>query len=104
MATNPPIIGQWYQDLDSSEKFEIVAIDDEGNIEVQFIEGEIEEIDSDSWFERTLSPIAEPEDWSAPFEIAPEERDYDEQPYGNDWNDPIATMEGDNLDSAIDYY
>ena len=105
MKQKLPIIGQWYQDRESSEKFEVVAIDDDGNIEVQFLEGEIEEIDADSWFERPLSTIAEPEDWSAPFEIAAEEKDYyDESMATDDWPSSFDEYEEENIDSSIDYF
>ena len=53
-----PAVNNWYRDLDSNKVFEIVALDeDDGTIEIQFFEGEIEEIDIDNWYEMTLNPI-----------------------------------------------
>ncbi len=65
MATElDPIIGNWYQNMEKEITFEVVAIDeDEGTVEVQFSEGEIEEIDIDDWYEMTLEEAAEPDDW-----------------------------------------
>jgi hypothetical protein len=40
-----PVIGQWYRHLDKGETFQVIAADTgEGLVEVQFIDGDIEEI------------------------------------------------------------
>ena len=71
-----PRLGAWYQDLDydrldhqKDECFEITALDDEGKtIEVQYFNGEIDEMDIDTWFQHKLLAIAAPHDWSGPFD------------------------------------
>lgn len=64
-----PAIGQWYRNQEDNRIFEVVALDeDEGTIEVQYFESEIEEIDLDTWYEIPLENIAEPEDWSGPYD------------------------------------
>lgn len=60
--------GQWYKRLDLDESFEVVAIDrDEECIEIQYYNGEIEEIDEASWLLLEIAPIAPPDNWSGAF-------------------------------------
>lgn len=64
-----PKIGEWYLDLESEEQFEVVNVDEEeGTVEVQFLNGEIAEFDRDEWSARELSLIDPPEDWNASLE------------------------------------
>ncbi len=64
-----PRVGDWYKNLEGGQMFEVVAFDEErGNVEIQYFEGEVEEIDLDSWAEMTLAVAEPPEDWSAPFD------------------------------------
>jgi len=75
-----PIEGNWYLDLESNQKFEVVAVDeDSGTIEIQYFDGNIDEIDFDAWRELNLEPIEEPEDWTAPLDdVEPEDIPYSE--------------------------
>ena len=50
MASFFPKVGAWYQELESSTNFEIVAVDEKhGTIEVQYEDGDIAEFDIESW-------------------------------------------------------
>jgi len=63
-------IGHWYRPANAEALFEVVAIDyDDQHIEIQYFDGEIEELEFVGW--KTLVPIetAPPEDWTGPFEI-----------------------------------
>jgi len=63
-------IGHWYRAIANDSFFEVVAIDyDEQSIEIQYFDGEIEEVEFSGW--KTLIPIeaAPPEDWTGPYEI-----------------------------------
>ncbi len=63
-----PEVDQWYQDL-QGRSLRVVAIDEDAEtVDVQFFSGEIEEFEFDSWFQLGVEPIAEPEDWSGPFD------------------------------------
>ncbi len=65
-----PVVGVWYWDIEHAERFEIVAKDDEtSTLELQYFDGEVEEIDMDTWFAMRVVSIDAPEDWSGPFEI-----------------------------------
>ncbi len=49
MATPNPGVGAWYR-LNGGEPFEIVALDDDdGTIEVQYVDGTLEELDREDW-------------------------------------------------------
>lgn len=61
-----PLVGQWYRDLDN-RVFEVVA-SDEDSIEIQFYDGDVEEVDRDVWDELDVIAIAEPGDGSGPFD------------------------------------
>ncbi len=77
--TLPPKIGSWFQ-LSSSEKFEVVAVDeDDGTIEIQYFDGAVEEWDMDTWYEESLVPVVAPEDWTGSYDIEKEDHssDYD---------------------------
>ncbi|MFA7095454.1 MAG: DUF6763 family protein [Gammaproteobacteria bacterium] len=64
-----PIVGNWYRDLERDERFEVVAVDeDEGVVEVQYFEGEVEELDVDTWYEMDLEVIEAPDDWTGPMD------------------------------------
>lgn len=72
-----PEIGAWYLNTESGEMFEVVAMDDhEGDVEMQYFDGELGELDRESWDSLPLALIPPPEDWSGPFEI--EENEVDE--------------------------
>lgn len=64
-----PVVGSWYWDLEHSERFEIVASDNHGAIEIQYFDGGIEEIDLDIWYNMRVVSIAPPKDWSGPYEL-----------------------------------
>ena len=63
-----PVIGNWYRSSEGST-FEVVAINEyDQTIDMQHFEGEIEEIDNDTWGDMTLMAISPPEDWSGPYD------------------------------------
>ena len=69
-----PSVGSWYRDLEAEQNFEVVALEtDDKLVEIQFFEGELQELELDIWYEMTLALICPPEDWSGPYEIEPDE-------------------------------
>ena len=71
-----PTEGNWYYDLESDIHFNVVSVDeDEELIEIQYEDGEIDEIELDEWAELDLELSEEPEDWNIPDE---EEEDEEE--------------------------
>ncbi|WP_178030891.1 DUF6763 family protein [Pelagibaculum spongiae] len=68
--TSPvPSIGNWYQNKQDGSIFEVVAVDArDGTIEIQFFNGDITELDVESWVQMQLSYTAEPNDTSGALE------------------------------------
>jgi hypothetical protein len=64
-----PVIDAWYAHLDKGQKFKVVAIDEaRRSVEVQHFDGDVEEIDLDTWPDLDVTPIDEPEDWTGPYD------------------------------------
>ncbi len=64
-----PVIGRWYKDIENDLSFKVVAIDeDNDDIEVQYLNGDITSFDKDSWYDASFDYIEALEDWSAPFD------------------------------------
>lgn len=69
-----PIVGNWYEHVDKGQKFEVIAIDeDSGTVEIQYFDGDIEDIDYEAWYELDLEPSEPPEDWTGPAEDVEED-------------------------------
>lgn len=59
-----PVVGQWYDDLDSEEIFKVLDLEpDEEIVRIQWLDREIEEIDLDVWNEMDLELAEAPEGW-----------------------------------------
>ena len=101
-----PVQGQWYEDLEENEIFRVLSVDpDEEIIEVQYENGDIEEIDLDTWHELDLERAEEPEGWASDDtdddeeeEEEDDEDDWDEDEDDDDWDDD------DDLDDEDDDY
>ncbi len=99
MASKVPIVGSWYQDAEEDQLFEVVAVDENaGTVEIQYVDGELSEIDFDSWGQLLLLPAEPPEDWRASYELSNEDmRDTDEIYQPTDMSDPLSMVEGDTI-------
>ena len=64
-----PSVEQWFEDIETGHSFRVIAVDDENDaIEIQYYDGDIGELDFNSWRESALIPIEPPEDARAPFD------------------------------------
>lgn len=64
-----PAIGNWYQDLADGATFQVVSTDeDEAMVELQYFDGDIEEVTLDEWRGMELEATDAPEDWSGPID------------------------------------
>ena len=80
-----PLANSWYTDLETEEEFRVVAVDeDEGIVEIQYQDGELEQIDLDVWNEMDIETSAAPDDW--------EEGDEDD----DDWTEEADEDESDD--------
>lgn len=61
MSKRGPVVGNWYQDAAEDEIFEVIAVDDDG-IAVQYLNGDISEIDPETWAQMVLLPAEPPDD------------------------------------------
>lgn len=76
-----PVPGQWYENLEEGEAFQVLSVDEDSEmIEVQYEDGDIEEIDYETWQELDLETTEEPEGWTGSDEEFEEddEDDWDE--------------------------
>ncbi|MEZ5528926.1 MAG: DUF6763 family protein [Porticoccaceae bacterium] len=105
MASQVPVIGSWYQDATDDEIFEVVAVDEHaGSIEVQYMDGEVSEIDLDTWQQLLLLPAEAPEDWRASYELSNEDSLFPDDIFIPDnWNDPFLDIDSDTIYGLDDY-
>ena len=104
MATElDPVVGNWYLNTETDTTFEVMAIDeDEGTVEVQMYEGEVEEIDIDDWYEMNLEEAAEPDDWVGAYDDTDDEEEEDiedldeEDEEDDEWDDEFEEEEIDD--------
>ena len=79
-----PTVGQWYEDLENDETFQVLRVDEDREIvEIQHLDGDIEELDVDGWAELDLELSEEPEGWSG----SKAEKDAEEEEEDEDWDD-----------------
>ena len=76
-----PVPGQWYESLDDEEVFQVLSVDEDAElVELQYEDGDVEEIDYETWQELDLDLTEEPEGWSGSEgdDDEDEEDDFDE--------------------------
>jgi len=96
MSDVDPIIGNWYRNEETGNDFEVVALDEDAQtVEIQYFDGELEELDLDTWYELPLEAIETPEDWSGPFDdLEEDDLGYDEEEL-SDEDDLLADRDED---------
>lgn len=83
-----PIKGQWFEDLEENEIFLVLSVDPDAElVEIQYENGDIEEIDLDTWHELDLERASEPEGWVRDVEPAPDKEAAEEEDDDEDWED-----------------
>lgn len=101
-----PVQGKWYEDLEENEVFKVLSVDpDQELVEVQYENGDIEEIDLDTWHELDLEQAEEPEGWASDDEDDDEEEDEDEDDWDedeDDWDDEDEDLDEDDDDDYND--
>jgi hypothetical protein len=64
-----PSVGNWYQYPEDGERFEVVEVDeDRGIVEIQYADGERDEIDLEEWGDLEVDLTDPPEDWAETLE------------------------------------
>jgi hypothetical protein len=88
-----PVAGQWYENLEEEEQFRVLSMDEDSElVEIEYLDGDIEEIDLETWHEMDLERIQEPEGWSKSDDEdeAEDDEDWDEEDDeddDDDWDD-----------------
>lgn len=84
-----PVVGNWYEHVDKGQKFEVVSIDeDSGMVEIQYYDGDIEDIDYEAWYELDLEPSEPPDEWTGPIADADDEEvGFTEPETEEDWEE-----------------
>jgi hypothetical protein len=85
-----PVPGQWYESLEDEEIFQVLSIDEDSElIELQYEDGDVEEIDYETWQELDLDLTEQPEGWSGSDDDDEDddEADDDDDDDDDDWDD-----------------
>jgi hypothetical protein len=95
-----PVAGQWYENVEEDDSFRVLSVDPDAElVEIEYLDGDIEEIDLDTWHEMDLERIEEPEGWSSEDDDEDDEEDEeDEEDEDDDWDDDEDEDEDDDLD------
>ena len=104
-----PVVGQWYENIDENESFRVLSVDEDAElIEIEYLDGDIEEIDVDTWAEFDLDKIEQPEGWSG-AEVGVKDKDKDkdqdkdkkdddDDDEDDDWDEDDDDDDDDDLD------
>ncbi|HEX7028450.1 MAG TPA: DUF6763 family protein [Gammaproteobacteria bacterium] len=63
-----PQLGEWYLDPEDDLRFQVVAIDEDNDtIEIQYDDGDVDELDFNSWYASAYELAAAPDDLSEQY-------------------------------------
>ena len=65
------IVENWYLHLDKGQSFQVIAVDDETRlVEIQHIDGDLEEVSFDEWGNMAIELCEEPPNWRNALDVA----------------------------------
>lgn len=104
-----PVPGQWYENVEEEESFRVLSVDEDSELlEIEYLDGDIEEIDLETWHEMDLERIEEPEGWSESDDEDDseddEDWDEDEDEDDDDEDDDDPDEDEDDVDEERDQY
>ncbi|HTX23899.1 MAG TPA: DUF6763 family protein [Steroidobacteraceae bacterium] len=95
-----PVAGQWYENLEEEESFRVLSVDEDSElVEIEYLDGDIEEIDLETWHEMDLEPTQQPEGWAG---SAKEEKEEEEEEEEEDEDEDEDWDEDDDEDDDWD--
>ena len=100
-----PVKGQWYENVEEDETFRVLSVDEDAElVEIEYLDGDIEELDIDAWHEMDLERIAEPEGWAANEveEAEEEEEEEEEEDEDDDWDEDDEDEDDDDWEDDED--
>ena len=77
------VVGQWYLRQDTGEMFWVTDYDDEsGTVEIQTLDGDLDELDEEVWQSLPLALAEPPQDWTGPMDdvMAEDQEDLETDP------------------------
>lgn len=98
---NEPVKGQWYENAEDDETFRVLSVDEDSElVEIEYLDGDIEELDLEEWRELDLELIEEPEGWSEEdddedWDEEDEEED-EEDDEDDDWDEEDEDLDDDD--------
>jgi hypothetical protein len=93
-----PVPGKWYENREEEETFRVLSVDEDDElVEIEYDDGEIEELDLDTWHELDLEPTEAPEGWSDDSD-SDEDEDEDDDFDDEDEEDDDDDDDDDDLD------
>lgn len=99
-----PTPGQWYENLEEEEQFRVLTMDEDSElIEIEYLDGDIEELDLEAWREMDLERIEEPEGWSDDDEDSEDEEEWDEEEDEDDDDDDFDEDDEDGDEEQDEY-
>ena len=99
-----PVPGQWYENLEEEEQFRVLTMDEDSElVEIEYLDGDIEELDLEAWREMDLERIAEPEGWSDDDEESEDDEDWDEEEDEDEDDDDFDEDEEDGDEEPDEY-
>jgi len=97
-----PAVGQWYENIDENESFRVLSVDEDAElVELEYLDGDIEEIDLETWHELDLDKIDEPEGWAG--SAADEDEDDEEEEEEKEKDDLDDTWDEDDDEDDDDW-
>jgi len=98
-----PVPSQWYENVEEEESFRVLSVNEDSElVEIEYLDGDIEEIDLETWHEMDLERIEEPEGWSeSDDEDVDEDEDEEDDEDEDDWDDD---EDEDEVDDERDEY
>ena len=94
-----PVPGQWYENLEDEESFRVLTVDEDSElVEIEYLDGEIEEIDLETWHEMDLEKTEEPEGWAESDEDEDEDEEEEEEEDEEDEDDDDWDEDEDDED------
>ena len=99
-----PVPSQWYENVEEEESFRVLSVDEDSElIEIEYLDGDIEELDLEAWHEMDLERIEQPEGWSESDDEDTDE-DEDDLDEDEDEDDLDDDEDEDDVDEERDEY
>jgi|SRR5688572_1983767 hypothetical protein len=94
-----PVPGKWYENREEEETFRVLSVDEDDElVEIEYVDGEIEELDLDTWHELDLEPTEQPEGWSDESDSDEDEDEDEDFEDDEDEDDDDDDEDDDDLD------